>query len=139
MLSDEEIEKRKTDYDIYSANIAGERPYELMVERRLSMLYSLREGALADKTVMAKLGGTEDTPWYWALNGVFGVLSSALAVLFSISFGISVTLYIAAACYAALPLCVRGMRRNARSGIEQLEPSVDLTRETELPPRKVAV
>jgi hypothetical protein len=88
---------------------------------------------------LAKLGGTEDTPWYWALNGVFGVLSSALAVLFSIYFGISVTLYIAAACYAALPLCVRGMRRNARSGIEELEPSVDLTRETELPPRKVAV
>lgn len=61
MLSEEEIEKRKTDYDIYSANIASERPYELMVERRLSMLYSLREGALADKTVMAKLGGTDET------------------------------------------------------------------------------
>ncbi|MDX1387638.1 MAG: hypothetical protein R3344_00500, partial [Acidobacteriota bacterium] len=67
---------------------------------------------------MAKLAGTDDTPWYWALNGVFGVLSSALAVLFSIYFGISVTLYIAAVCYGALPWCVRGMMREGRSGHE---------------------
>ena len=60
-LTKADIEGLKTDYDIYSADIAGETPYELMVERQLSMLYSLREGALGDQLVMAKLGGTEAT------------------------------------------------------------------------------
>ena len=60
-LTPAEIEDLKTDYDIYSADIAGETPYELMVERQLSMLYSLREGALGDERVMAKLGGTRQT------------------------------------------------------------------------------
>ncbi len=42
-----------------------------------------------------------ETPWYWALNGILGVLCSALAVLLSIYAGISVNFYIAAVCYAA--------------------------------------
>jgi len=61
VLTDADIEKLKTDHDLYSADIATETPYELMVERQLSMLYSLREGALADTKVMAKLGGTTET------------------------------------------------------------------------------
>jgi len=44
----------------------------------------------------------DDTPWYWALNGIFGLLSSAFAVFISIYFGISTNFYIAAACYATL-------------------------------------
>ncbi len=44
----------------------------------------------------------DDTPWFWALNGVFGVLSSALAVFVSIYFGISVNFFIAAVCYVIL-------------------------------------
>jgi hypothetical protein len=47
------------------------------------------------------------TPWFWALNGIFGVLCSALAVFVSIYFGISNNFYIAAICYASLPLWVR--------------------------------
>jgi hypothetical protein len=42
------------------------------------------------------------TPWFWALNGVFGVLSSTLAVFISIFHGISKNFYIAAFCYAAV-------------------------------------
>ena len=61
-LSTSEVESLKTDHDLYSADLASERPYQLMVERRLSMLYSLREGALGDLKVMEKLGGTEQTP-----------------------------------------------------------------------------
>lgn len=60
-LTESEIDALKTDYDIYSAHIAGVPPYELMVERQLSMLYSLRELALGDTEVMRKLGGTADT------------------------------------------------------------------------------
>lgn len=52
-----------------------------------------------------------ETPWYWALNGVFGVLCSALAVFISIYTGISTNFYIAAACYAAVAACVWGLHR----------------------------
>ncbi|MEO5859837.1 MAG: hypothetical protein ABIR33_12915 [Pyrinomonadaceae bacterium] len=49
-----------------------------------------------------------DTPWFWALNGIFGVLSSATAVFVSIYFGISVNFYVAAACYLLiLPVVIR--------------------------------
>lgn len=43
-------------------------------------------------------------PWFWALNGVFGVLSSTLAVFISIFYGISNNFYIAAICYFAVLL-----------------------------------
>jgi hypothetical protein len=52
-----------------------------------------------------------ETPWYWAINGVFGVLASALAVLVSIHFGISRTFWIGAGCYAALTPCIVSLRR----------------------------
>jgi hypothetical protein len=44
----------------------------------------------------------DDTPWFWALNGIFGVLSSAIAVFVSIYFGISINFFIASACYTAI-------------------------------------
>lgn len=43
-----------------------------------------------------------NSSWYWALNGIFGVLCSALAVLISIYAGISVNLLISAGCYLSL-------------------------------------
>lgn len=49
------------DYDLYAADIAIETPFDLIIERRLSMLYSLREGALSDPEVMKKLGGSRET------------------------------------------------------------------------------
>ena len=52
-----------------------------------------------------------ETPWYWALNGIFSVLCSALAVFISIYFGISTSFYIAAACYGSLLLCLPDMLR----------------------------
>ncbi len=52
-----------------------------------------------------------ETPWYWALNGVFGVLASAMAVLISIFLGISVNFYIAAGCYSLVLLCVLVLHR----------------------------
>lgn len=60
-LSQTEIEDLKTDFDIYSADIAADTPYDLIVERQLSMLYSLRENALGDSRVMSKLGGSRQT------------------------------------------------------------------------------
>lgn len=57
-LSAEEIDARKVSFNLFSADIAGDTPFDLVVERQLSMLYSLRESALADPAVMAKLGGS---------------------------------------------------------------------------------
>lgn len=57
-LTREEIDAQKADFDLYSADIAGDTPFDLVVERQLSMLYSLRESALSDPKVMAKLGGS---------------------------------------------------------------------------------
>lgn len=48
-----------------------------------------------------------DTPWFWALNGIFGVLSSAMAVFISIYFGISVNFYVAAVCYTLIFFVIR--------------------------------
>jgi hypothetical protein len=52
-----------------------------------------------------------ETPWYLALNGILGVLSSALAVLISIYFSISTSLYIAAICYILLIPCLLNLYR----------------------------
>jgi hypothetical protein len=41
----------------------------------------------------------QPTPWFWGINGATGVLASVLGVIFSISFGINVTMLISAACY----------------------------------------
>jgi hypothetical protein len=44
----------------------------------------------------------EPTPWFWGINGATGVLASVLGVMFSMAFGINVTVLIAAGCYLVL-------------------------------------
>lgn len=56
---------------------------------------------------------SSDTAWYWALNGIFGVLCSAIAVLISIYVGISVNFYIAAACYIGVLIAQAGLIRKS--------------------------
>ena len=56
-----DVRDLKNDYDLYAADVAGDTPFDVLVELQLSMLYSLREGALADKEVMEKLGGSRKT------------------------------------------------------------------------------
>lgn len=60
---------------------------------------------------LAKSVSSGETPWYWALNGVFGVLCSALAVLVSIYIGVSVNFYLAALCYASVVIAQVGLHR----------------------------
>ena len=50
-----------SDYDLFEAAAIPAGVTNREVERALSMLYSLREGALEDEKVMAKLGGTRET------------------------------------------------------------------------------
>ena len=66
-----------------------------------------------------------DTPWFWALNGIFGVLSSALAVFISIYFGISVNFYIAATCYALLFFVIQKVRE-LRNGVASGDVAAEL-------------
>jgi hypothetical protein len=40
------------------------------------------------------------TPWFWGINGAAGVVASSFAVAISIAFGIFVTFYTSALCYA---------------------------------------
>ncbi len=56
-----DVSDQRSDFDLYAADLAAETPFDLIVERQLSMLYSLREGALADPEVMRKLGGSPAT------------------------------------------------------------------------------
>jgi hypothetical protein len=42
---------------------------------------------------------SQPTPWFWGINGATGVLASVLGVMFSMAFGINITMTIAAACY----------------------------------------
>ncbi len=42
---------------------------------------------------------TQPTPWFWGINGATGVLACVLGVIFSMSFGIHVTMMISATCY----------------------------------------
>ncbi|HNX69380.1 MAG TPA: hypothetical protein PLL75_05355 [Candidatus Omnitrophota bacterium] len=55
---------------------------------------------------LARERSADNTPWYWALNGIFGVLCSALAVFFAIYTGISTNFYLAAFCYLLTGLCL---------------------------------
>jgi hypothetical protein len=66
--------------------------------------------------------GSDETPWYWALNGVFGVLASAMAVFVSIFLGISANFYLAAGCYALLVACNASLAR--RGSVWQARVSV---------------
>jgi hypothetical protein len=44
----------------------------------------------------------QPTPWFWGINGATGVLASVLGVMFSMAFGINVTMLLAALCYLLL-------------------------------------
>ena len=57
----------------------------------------------------------EDSPWYWALNGIFGVLCSAVAVLLSIYMGISYNFYLAGLCYILLPIPLFFLHKSGQS------------------------
>lgn len=56
-----------------------------------------------------------EAPWYWALNGIWGVLCSAIAVFISIYISVSINFTIGALCYGLLPLCIIGMVRAQRA------------------------
>jgi hypothetical protein len=57
--------------------------------------------------------GDADKPWFWAINGGFGVVAGVLSLAFSMEWGYSVVGRIAAFCYALAWLCVLAAPRTA--------------------------
>jgi hypothetical protein len=64
---------------------------------------------------LARSAVETEMAWYWGLNGVFGLLFTALAVFFSIYSGISTNFYVGAACYLAVVICLWQMSRGHQS------------------------
>lgn len=64
---------------------------------------------------LVKQTNAAEAPWYWALNGIWGVLSSAIAIFISIYVSVSLNFVIGAVCYGLLPLCIIGMMRAQRA------------------------
>jgi len=64
------------------------------------------------------------TPWLWAINGAAGVLASGAAVITSIVFSISTTIWCGAACYLLIaPLSFWFSLSNLKTGAKNLTPS----------------
>jgi hypothetical protein len=56
------------------------------------------------------------TPWFWAINRAAGVLASGLAVLVSIEFSISTTLWCGAVPDQATTITAAGLRGDVEGG-----------------------
>ena len=61
--------------------------------------------------LIARAAAGVETPWYWALNGIFGVLFSAVAVFVAIYFSITTNIYLSAIGYALSTLALWGIHR----------------------------
>lgn len=92
-----------------SAATAVKIPTAVVIIFPLGMLMGFAFPAGMGLVRLARVG---ETPWYWALNGICGVLCSALTVFISIYSGISVSLYIGATCYLLLLACLPAMTRS---------------------------
>jgi hypothetical protein len=85
---------------IIQAMEASELPARIIASILFIMPFGLIMGMFfpTGLKLTRKMGFT-DTAWFWALNGVFGTVASGIAVYTSIHFGISTTIFFAAACY----------------------------------------
>ena len=50
--------------------------------------------------------GDQSKPWYWAINGAFGVVASVMSLALSMEFGFTVVGLIAAAGYVVAWVCL---------------------------------
>jgi hypothetical protein len=53
-------------------------------------------------------------PWLWSINGAFSVCASGLALMSSMAWGITSTLWLGAACYLLLPIATWQLTRSDR-------------------------
>ena len=76
----------------------------LVVARRASRPIGLLHGLRLPQPgcVSSRRRDSRPTPWFWAVNGSAGVLAAGIAVGVSITFSISASLWVGAACYLIL-------------------------------------
>jgi hypothetical protein len=60
--------------------------------------------------------GDADKPWFWAINGVFGVVASVLSLALSMELGFLRVGKLSAALYVVAWACLRGGRRARDAG-----------------------
>jgi spermidine synthase len=60
--------------------------------------------------------GDAGKPWFWALNGVFGVVASVFSLALAMEFGFRATAYAGAACYVLAWWALRGRVQNGDVG-----------------------
>jgi spermidine synthase len=93
--------------DMVSAPMSIKIPVSIAVIVPLGILLGF---AFPTGMKLVRSARASETPWYWAINGVFGVLCAALTVFVSIYFGISTSFYVGAVCYGVLPAILPRMR-----------------------------
>lgn len=107
--------------DIFHATTARELPVRIFISLALVVPLGFLLG-FAFPTGMKLVGAIdkEPMPWFWGINGATGVLASVLAVMLSISMGISATMLVASLCYAALvPISFSLMRLRAKPAMNK--------------------
>ncbi|PYS38705.1 MAG: hypothetical protein DMG14_16665, partial [Acidobacteria bacterium] len=54
------------------------------------------------------------TAWYWGINGAFSVISSVLAVVIAVFWGVTMTLWVGLAAYTIALIALSGSVREDR-------------------------
>lgn len=104
-----------------STLVSASMPVKILVSISVCMPLGFLLGiAFPTGMRLVRVTRAAETPWYWALNGVFGVLCAALTVFISICSGISTSLYVAALCYGLLVICLPGILRAADAAQKSL-------------------
>jgi len=102
--------------EIISAMITSSIPMKIITSIAVIFPMGLLMGLFFPAgMLLVNYKSSSTTPWYWALNGIFGVLCSAIAVLISIYVGISTNFYIAAVCYTAVLIAQVALRKQFKS------------------------
>jgi spermidine synthase len=89
--------------DVFHATTGRELPVRILVSLGVLIPLGFLLGfAFPTGMKLVEAVDPEPTPWFWGINGATGVLASVLAVMVSMTFGIRVTLLVAATCYLCL-------------------------------------
>ncbi len=61
--------------------------------------------------------GAPETPWFWGMNGIGGVLASSVALIIGLEWGLSRTFLVAGCCYLLLVPAIVVVRRAGAAGV----------------------
>ena len=61
---------------------------------------------------IVRRGHDDETPWFWGINGIGGVLASSVALVIGLEWGLNSTFIVSAACYLLLIPAIAVMMRS---------------------------